>query len=135
MSDQNSVQWESVGEEEAAKVANIIRLHEVGQTITGKYTGTVEVKGGQYGDETHYAFIGRGADGNPAPFTINPPADLRRRYSVLKVGQIVKTTRLDDKPPLVEGNKPAHQFKVEVAKQGSAPAAPAPKDPALDFLG
>ncbi len=139
MSDQQEVSWDEVGKEEAAAAQNLVRLREVGQSVIGKYLGTIEVKGGQFGDETHYRFSGEGADGQPSEFTINPQADLRRRYSVLKVGQIVRTTRMEDKPATVAGQNAAFTFKVEIAKLPGSASVPAPaapkKDPALDFLG
>lgn len=137
----SEVTWSEVGEKEAAELSNIVRFKELGQSMIGKYKAQKDVKDGKFGDETHYIFAGKGADGQPADFAINPNIDLKKRLSVVKIGQICRITYVGDKD--VQQPTPMKVFKVEIATVGGAPAAatpaPAPAkpktDPALDFLG
>ena len=85
--------WEEVGAEEAAQVSNIIR------------------------------FLGKGADGQAAEFSINANVDLRKRLSVAKVGEIYRVIYTGDKDTGKE--HPTKMFKVDLGRVGAATPKPA----------
>ncbi len=134
------MEWETVDVPDEIETT-LVRLKEVGQSVTGILRGTKEVKNGKFGDETHYVFTGKGADGSATEFAINPNKRLRQQLNLIKVGSVCCITRVEDKPATVEGYSPTHMFEVKRPKNGAtgpmtAPPVQKPKvDPALDFLG
>lgn len=112
-------EWEERGQKEAEDFTPVISFKEMGQAVVGKYLGTKDVPDGKFGPETHYQFQSR--DGK---FAINPNPDLKKRYSVIKVGDIVRTTWVGEKD--VGQPTPMKVFRCEVAKKKATPAAGAP---------
>src|SRR3990167_3757481 len=81
-----SVEWEEIGAAEANDYTPVHTFTEMGTPLMGKYKGQKEVKGGKFGDETHYIFATLDAStGAPYELAVNPNFDLRKRLTVATV--------------------------------------------------
>ena len=106
--------WVEVGEEAAAQVPyKFWRPAALGDQFIGKLTRILEGVKGTYGTETHYLFV------NPdGEFAVNPNHDLRKRYTAISIGDIVRTTYVSDldlgkKNPDGSSQSPMKKFRVE----------------------
>lgn len=118
-----------VGQKEAESSPHqFMRFKSIGDSFSGKLLRILENQTGTYGAETHYIFQTKAADGQLVEVAVNPNPDLRKRYSVLAIGDFARTTKVGEKN--IGKESPMNVFKVEKwtgpLPQAAAPT-PAPK--------
>lgn len=107
-----ATEWEEIGAAEANDYTPVHTFTEMGTPLIGKYKGQKEVKGGKFGDETHYIFTTLDAStGAPYELAVNPNFDLRKRLTVATVGQTLRITWVGEKP--IPGKSAMKVFRVE----------------------